>query len=58
MAKGIWFFFPMGMALLLNSVAFVSIVLAVVKQDRLLKDLKVDSNKDQGEINRQRYVIF
>ena len=44
LSKGIWFYIPMGVSLLINVGAFVSIVRTLIKMNNSLKELKLNRN--------------
>ena len=46
---GIWFFLPMGLSLLINFVAFVSILRTLIKMNNSLKDFRLNAKKDQSQ---------
>ena len=54
-AKGIWFYLPMGVALIINSIAFGSVAVVLYQHHKLKQGLKdlVDSNKPQSNITEE-----
>ena len=49
LAKGMWFFFPMGVALFINFAAFVSILHSLIKMSNSLKEFRLKTKKDQNQ---------
>jgi hypothetical protein len=54
-SKGIWFFLPIGIALLINTVIFALTCRAVCVLDKQARDLGITSG--QRSKNMERYVI-
>ena len=47
-AKGVWLFFPMGIAIIINFASFISIVAAIMKTNKSIRQFKMQKKKDDN----------